>query len=104
MRTWLVTVSLAAAAFASAILAAAAASATPPPPPRTATNCDARVYVIDDLVCSTPALLALDRQVAQAFATTPEAEPPNTPASSTPKPTGTGARASASRPPTGPPA
>lgn len=79
MRTWLVPTLSAIAALAAPLLVTAPASATPPPPPRTATNCDARVYVIDDIVCATPALLALDRQVGEAFAETPDSAHPEHP-------------------------
>ena len=70
---------LAIAALAAPLLAAAPAAATPPPPPRTATNCNARVYVIDDIVCATPSLLALDQQVAEALAAAPDAVHPEHP-------------------------
>lgn len=66
-------------AAAAPLWAVATAHATPPPPPRSATDCAARVYVIDDIVCATPALLALDQGVAAAFAAAPDGLNPEWP-------------------------
>lgn len=74
----LLTATLAAFTLTQA-LSGAPASATPPPPPRTATDCAAKVYVIDDLVCSKPELLALDRRVGEAAAATPDGANPEWP-------------------------
>jgi len=49
-----------AALVLTAALPAPPASATPPPPPRERTDCAARVYIVDDLVCATQDLMRLD--------------------------------------------
>ncbi|WP_380875223.1 hypothetical protein ACFB49_03810 [Sphingomonas sp. DBB INV C78] len=52
----------------AAIGVAGAAHAIPPPPERSTTDCAAPVYATDTLVCSNPALLALDRAVQDRIA------------------------------------
>ncbi len=56
-----------AAALAAAAVGAEHAGAIPPPPIQIAADCDSPTYASDALVCSDPALLALDRRVRDAW-------------------------------------
>lgn len=62
-------------------LAASAGGAVPPPAPQTGADCDRPVYASDQRVCGDAALLALDRQVRDAwlvlFAAPPAPELPS---------------------------